>query len=85
MEVKRKYLGLTLSTMFVVEETPALPCHVALSRMMSHFRRVWYIQPARQFEGEWYTFREGFPSFSTGGCRHPNSALWSIPGAADIP
>jgi len=60
-----KCLGLTLITIFVVEQTPALPCHVALSRMPSQFRRVLYIQPARRFEREWSTFGGGFPSPST--------------------
>jgi len=62
-----KSLGLTLITILVVEQTPPLPCHVALSRMPSQFRRVLYFEPAGGFEGEWYTFRGGFPSPSTGG------------------
>jgi len=56
-----KSLGHTLITIFVVEQTPALPCHVALSRMPSQVRRAFYIQPARRFEGEWYTFSRGIP------------------------
>jgi len=48
---QRQSLGLKLITILVVEETPALPCPVALSRMPCQFRRVLYIQPARQFEG----------------------------------
>jgi len=42
--------------MVVVEQTSALLCHVVMSRMPSHFCRVLYMQQARRFEGEWYTF-----------------------------
>jgi len=62
-----KSVGLTPITILVVKQTPALPGHVALSRMPSQFRQVLYIQPARQFEDKWYTFRGGLPSLSTGG------------------
>ena len=45
-----------LITIFIVDQAPTLPSHVALSRTLSQFHRLLYIQPASGFEGEGYTF-----------------------------
>ena len=62
-----KILGLGLSTIFVIEQTQVLPCHLALSRLPYKSGPVFYLQLARQFESELYTFGRGFPPPCTGG------------------